>query len=467
MQRNQEYKDLLHELGNTPPSLNGAVERAKARDKKRNLRRMYMMPVSTAAALMFLFVAMVNVSPVVASAMEQIPVIGRLAETVNFTASIRDTVARTPSLQPMVEHGHYISTDLEQTINGITMRIEYIIAAPNVLTALFTIESENYNFMDVQLKGIYDVNTGEPLESRASVVIPSAQWRTFSGDDGEMGFLTAGVAQLPEQLILTAVVRDTAGIPIPELRAQYALTGQQRPIIAEFSFLLEICPENVPQSEVLELNQNFEIDGQIFMLNNLIINPTFMQLNVEADANNTALLSMMDIHLRNEMGERFRWNGSFTNEDGVTALFFESAFFTESESFELVITHISWLDNDRERVRIDLAEGTADWFPENVEIHDIWLEDDVWNLIFRIQPIRPGMSYGIFHSFFLYRDQHETWDHRRAGLSWHNSSESRYFNNSTNRQTIRLYDFPYDVVYFAVSHSRQMLFDTPLVVQVK
>ena len=139
MNRKEEYDSLLTELENTPPALEYAVTRAKARAKRtKNIRHFFTILVSSIAVFLIAFITMVNLSTTFAMACGRIPLLHELAAAVAFS----------PSLSAAVENEYVQPIELEQSENGITMRVEYVIVDQKQLNIFYSLRSQIYSHMD-------------------------------------------------------------------------------------------------------------------------------------------------------------------------------------------------------------------------------------------------------------------------------------------------------------------------------
>ena len=118
MTRMEEYQALRAELETAPEALENTVERALTREKTcRKKKRVWGIPVGSLAACFALFLLLVNCFPTFAAACEGLPVLGGLAEALQFDKSLRLAVEN-EYVQPL---------GLSQAENGITARVEYLI----------------------------------------------------------------------------------------------------------------------------------------------------------------------------------------------------------------------------------------------------------------------------------------------------------------------------------------------------
>lgn len=89
MNRTEEYWALMQELSAPPPALDGTVERAlrRARRRRRN-GRLWKIPAASLASLAACFVLLVNVFPTFALACSHVPFCGTWPPAVAFSPSL-------------------------------------------------------------------------------------------------------------------------------------------------------------------------------------------------------------------------------------------------------------------------------------------------------------------------------------------------------------------------------------------
>ena len=117
MNRNEEYNALLRGLEGAPPGRDGTVGRAGARLRRRRAGRWCGIPAASLAGVAAAFVLLVNYSMPFAQACSAVPVLRELMAAVAFS----------PSLKLAVEHNYAQYIGEEQTQNGVTLRLEYLI----------------------------------------------------------------------------------------------------------------------------------------------------------------------------------------------------------------------------------------------------------------------------------------------------------------------------------------------------
>ena len=464
MNRKEEYWNLLKELDTAPPALEHTITRAKARVKRTNrIRRFFTIPVSSIAAFLIAFITIVNVSTTFAMACGQIPLLRELAAAVAFS----------PSLKAAVENEYVQPMGFEQSENGITMRVEYVIVDQKQLNIFYSLQSQIYSHMDAAT----DIESpdGTPMEGY-SIISGS-----FGSENGDLRRITVDFTDgdMPGSLLLTCRVHDNGSdvtaVPVPDDPGNTEAYAEPEPI-STFVFTLTFDPTYTGKGEVITLNQIFELDGQQLTATTVEIYPTHIRLNLADSEDNTAWLQSLTFYLENEMGEKFEaiTNG-ITATGSVDSPFMashrlESSFFSGSRHLTLYITDAVWLDKDMERVKIDLAGGTAETLPEGVELIQAVRGGDGWQLMFAGVERTENASYQLFGTTYYdeagSKYEYDSWSTETGG----------YYDEATERHVeapggflvrFALKDYPYDTVFLSPCFSRTVHLETPVEIQVK
>ncbi|MCL2217011.1 MAG: DUF4179 domain-containing protein [Defluviitaleaceae bacterium] len=458
MNRQQEYQELMLELENTPDEMTQMSGRTKTRARKRSIVRYTVAPMGTFMVVLLMIMVAVNISSTVAYALERIPVLRQIAAAVSFS----------PSLSEAIEHEFIQRIDLEQTIDNITMRVEYVIVDQRQLNIFYTLNSPVYNYLNSWRPSVRCANDGTHLP--VSISTGSHPLETGAIRQTVINFFDE---QVPDSLIFEVLVhiveapQMSAPVPAP---AEWVHTEPDN--LISFVFTLEFDPAFTEQGEIIYLHQDFIVDGQHMILTSVEIYPTHMRVNLSAGPGNTAWLRSLHFFAENERGGRFDTisNGitAFGTADSPTMVshILHSPFFAESQRLTLFIEEVEWLDKDMERVRVDLAGGVAERLPEGVTLDEARWDGQSWHLSFAVIERAENHSHQIFgQTYFNEAGDDFAFNTWSTGMRFHSSSE--YYAPNVFFVQFALTNFPYDIVYLTPSYSRMSRLGEPIALRIK
>lgn len=345
MDRMEEYRALQEELEHTPPSLEGTVQRARARRRReRRGWRTFGASFGGIAAVFALFVVLVNVSGPFAAACESIPILKDLAAAVSFSHS----------LSSAVDHGYVQTIGQSQSDNGVTVDLEYMmldggqivffgrVDAPEDVTSCMVLA-------DLPADGGGEIR-GCGLTSQSITPGELTTLFTIAVDPEE--FVFPEVLRLACQVELSRDGGNTAPAPRYEGR-------EERAADAAVAFDVPVDKALLGQSRSVPVDRWIELEGNRFYISSLELYPTSARFTLEAAEDNPDTLQTLSYYLEDEGGNRYE-SGSAS---GVLAMgdtyWFESPYFQEPERLTLHITGVTWMEKGRERVTIDLETGEA------------------------------------------------------------------------------------------------------------
>ena len=373
MKRMDEYQEMLQELETVPEATADCVKRAMARRRR---QRQIWRPLASLAAVFCLFIGLVNLSPTVAAACLEIPFLDKLTEAVLFS----------PSLKKAVENDYVQVMGLEQTQNGISVRVEHVIVDQKQLNIFYTVESDVYDYL-VARPDLLETGTEEGI--RAGIVY---------GNDRvtlkEMRHIMADFAnetvpsQVELKLDVVAVEKD-ANEKEPS-NAQWDAVRKQEPV-ASFSFHLEFNPYFTEQGRIVKLNQRFELNGNTFTVAELGIYPSHIRIHLDEAPENPCWLNSLRFHLELDDGTVIGTGGNSISAWGdpdtpsMTTYLAESSYFYDADCIRLMITGADFLEKDFGRTYINLDTGESENLPLGCEVQQIRKTAKGWELNF----IRP------------------------------------------------------------------------------
>ncbi len=457
MDRNEEYTMLSTELTELPDALSTSEQRVMARLKREKIRRLTT-TLSGAVMSVLIFILVVNVFPTAAYALGKIPFIAPLAKAVAFS----------PSLKAAVENKYVQPVELEQTVNGITCRIEYLITDPTQVNVFYTLTSADPMIADVEM--IFEDDATEPR-------LTGTTNRMNELDDGLRGItLKLFNRFLPKKFKLKVSVYESSD---SFNTAEHAETIQQagfpvRDYKAEFVFDMDIDSRFISKSEIIMVHAPFEIDGQTIYLDRADIYPTHMRIRLSAAEENTAWLTGMRFYAENEKGERFEATGDTTNASKSPMIEWcalESSYFANSKTLTLYITGADWINKKNNLVKLDLVNVKSENIPEGVQFTSAERKGDDWHLTFTAKTEKAYEDYKLWNFDFI-----ETPTKRSLReVRWFPGQFSR-FDEETKAEIetpyefqtkLILFDYKEDVVWYRPYRTKITELETPIALKIR
>lgn len=416
MTRMEEYQALRQELETTPEAMETVADRALAREKAcRKKKRIWGVPAGSLAACFALFLLLVNCFPTFAAACEGLPVLGELAEALQFDKSLRLAVEN-EYVQPL---------GLSQTENGITARVEYLI-----------VDQKNVNvFFRFYASDGRSLRAGYRADTPGCVSVMENLDLLEDGTLRRIGILATD--ELPDTLELTLFAYD----------GEYG-SYEDADLAAEFHFSIEYDPNFTAQGEVIPVGTAFTLEGQTLTVDRAEIYPTHMRLIVQEADENTAGLSSLDFYLTDDQGHTYDLGvGGFVQigaaENGEHCYTVESPWFQNGKRYTLHIRGAQFLSKDRPPVRVDLRAKTAEGLPDGVSLKDIQRQSDMWIISFDRTPPPEGFA----HSFTQFKSDYRSEDGTLEGYTGHG------VHSDMAQEDLTLEDnYPEDVVYLFLSY---------------
>lgn len=459
MNRNAEYQALLAELETMPDGLQSTVQRAYTR--KRTLqkrRRLILTPVLGMAACFTAFVLLVNLSIPFASACGRVPWLRELAKAVAFS----------PSLSAAVENEYVQPIGETRSQDGVTVTVEYVIVDRKQVNIFYTARLPD----DQKLYVNYDYEMND-LHS----------WAGSSGS----AQITSGELQQIKLEFVESDVPASLGVRFgfydeeawrkaePDDSASEMPKYQEPDYLAEIPFQLEFDPYYTAQGEIIPVDTAFTLDGQRFTLTEVELYPTHLRVNLKADAENTAWLEGLELYLENEYGERFERPGGLTASggpegEGMATFWLDSTFFSHGQHLTLYITQARWKDKDAPKVRLDLAQGTAENLPQGVKLLRTERQGRGWSVEFLESEKEIGGPSNLMscHGFWDAEGNHYDIWQSGSSISYRDPETGEWVEEEgVSTENFSLRGFSGSMVYLEPTHNRATNFNTPVAIIIK
>ncbi len=462
MNREVEYRLLKETLEETPQALENVTQRLTKRIRRQRYRMMWKVPSILLVVISTVFVVGVNTSTTFAYTCAQIPGLKKLVEA----------VATSPSLKAAAENAYVQPIGVTQELAGIAVTVEYVIVDQKQLNIFYTVASEEWD--SVELTPSIKTLQGEAIEGIGT------SWGGVDKADKSIHQITIDFFEttLPEQLqlilalekglvtersyLVDEVINDTQ---IQDRGEGTEETVETNEPIGCLTYTLTVDPYYTAQADRYQLNQAIEIEAQSVVLESVTILPTHMTIAIRENEANTAFINDLEMYAVNEKGECFEGisNGVTKvgdNEDAYRAEYrLESSFFEVSESLELVITGVRYLDKSKERVRVDLENQTAEWLLEGTTFEEAVRYAGGWEVHFSSETYEGEANYQLWSSMY-YDEEGEAYDISRSS-STIDDDDTRF------NRTLYLEGCTADVVYMQPIFTERRLLETPIRIKIK
>lgn len=391
MNRMEEYRTLMEELSRTPPALETTLDRAAAKQRRKTKR--LIRSLAGMAACFAIFVLLVNFCAPVAYACSLVPGLRELAAAVTFS----------PSLTSAVENEYVQTMDLEQTQNGITARVEYLIVDQKQVNVFYRLDSEIYK----QLAADPEILTADGLRPASCGYSTNG----YGVENGELCNLSIDFVDgsVPDSLVIRLDVYSNAPtgqeVPVDSIFADIP----EGPVhyLAAFEFLLEFDPQFTAAGKIIPVNETVLLEGQRITIRNVELYPSHIRVEVAEAEDNTAWLKGLNFYIETDRGMQFEpvANGivSTGSPDTPSMVSYraESTYFYEAEHLRLVITGAKWLRKDMETTYLNLRTGQSGPLPEGAAFESAERQGTDWVVTFQAAWEEGEPMYQLFgHEFF-------------------------------------------------------------------
>lgn len=341
MNRQQEFWELKQQLQQLPPELDGTAQRAKQRARHRRIGRGFGISLSSLAGVCAAFIIAVNTMPTFALACGRVPILRELAAAVAFS----------PSLSAAVEHDYVQYVGQTQTIDGVKLTVESVIADEQEIVVFYRTDGSGHYWVSCDL---LDENGTELWGYSVSSGDSSEDLRQFEIHCKDM--------ELPEVLVLNLQLEEVYD------------NGSRRQLNGSATFPIHLDPNRTAKSVVIPVDRWVELDGHRLLVDRLELTPTKTALHLRHDPDNTAWLQSLDFYFTAPDGTVYDLNdNSLTatgepDNPGFYTFFLQSLYFVDHpEQLTLHMERAVWRDKSEPVITLDLTDGTyTGTLPEGV-----------------------------------------------------------------------------------------------------
>lgn len=457
MNRLEEYQAMIEELDHSAPGLDGTLDRAYKKKRKRTAK-MIVRPVAGLAACFAVFVLLVNFCAPVAYACSQIPVLRELAEAVTFSKSLTDAVEN-EYVQPM---------DLSQTENGITAEIAYLIVDQKQVNVFYRLHSEKYE----------QLSANPDFRCKGGNVGICVLNNSFGQENGELMSVTADFIEgtVPDELecilrvYASGVVSEQAAPAAPVDDNDSDELYNEPDYLAEFTFTLTFDPKFTASGKVFPVNETVILEGQAITVTNIEVYPTHMRVEIAESEDNTAWLQDLDFYIETDWGMKFdsASSGIIATGSGdspsMVSYRADSTYFYEANHLKLVITGAKWLRKDMETTYLNLVTGEHGELPEGAAFEKAERSGSGWIVTFRADWNEDEPMYQNFRSNFYDADGNEYEINQWSMMHGEKNEEGEF---TYFLDEFPLKNYPYDEVWLSPQYSHYWTADDLIVITIQ
>ena len=304
---------------------------------------------SNIAAALFLtvFISLTRSSQVFADYLVKIPGLEYLVNLINYDKGLQEAVENN-----FIQH---VNASVEQEDLVFTIKDIIIDNARGII--FYSIENKgNHRF--VNLKEMTVTNKiGEDLKA-------SKSWGMIIDKDMQTNKIIEGKVEL--NFDMETIIPDTLCIDIKLKEAasqEYEARNDEITLNPTWKFSIPVDKkkfENMQRN--YSINETIEIEKQKIIIEDVVINPTRIAVNVEYPSSNTKkILRYDDLQLVNEKGEIWATiiNGvsGTRRDDNHETLYFQSNYFTDPKELYIKGSSINALDKDKLVLELDIEEN--------------------------------------------------------------------------------------------------------------
>lgn len=368
--RIQELDLMVSEMAQVPKEVEGATNRLELRIRryrKKQAKKAIGITFSTIAAACIIFAFFVNMSTAFAQQVSNIPILRELAELFTYRKGF----------QSAIENDYYQELNMEGRDGDITLKIPFVIADEQQIVVFYEMESKEITDdsrinLNIQL---YDETTGEDIEGYAA-------YTSETGAHEGKGYNIINILFIdrptPKEFGIKIEVSirstDSDSMTIEKDTVKDTI---ENAIESTGSFQFSMSLDDFVTPKVYDVKEKYEVEGQRFTIEQVVIYPTGSKITVSADEDNTAYLKGLDLELVDETGEVWGSVGgitsSYNQEGNMFTIFLDSNYFEQPKSLTLKINSAQLLSKELKQmpITVNLKDTTMEPEVEGISLYQV------------------------------------------------------------------------------------------------
>lgn len=466
--RIQELELTVSELAQVPKEVEGATNRLELRIRryrKKQAKKAIGITFSTITAACIIFALLVNMSTVFAQQVSNIPILRELAELFTYKKGV----------QSAIENDYYQELNLVGKDGDITFKIPFVVADEHEIVVFYEMESKEITDdsrinLNIQL---YDETTGEDIEGYAVLTTDSG---THEGKEYNVINIYFMERPTPKEFGMRVEVSidtiNSGGVTIENDIVEDTIEEDtiEDGKVSTGSFQFSISLDDFVAPKVYDVKEEYEVEGQKFTIEQVVIYPTGSKITVSADKDNTAYLQGLELELVDETGKVLGSvsgvTSSYDHEGNVDTIFLDSNYFEQPKALTLKVNFVELLPKELKEmlITVNLKDTTMESEVEGISLYQVdrFGEEVEVMFIYDTRKINPnfewfymdskGMEYDIGEMGYTLPDSSYRND---EGIYEEKVENYMRFAHITTKW------FEDDVVVFALSPSRKIQLPTP------
>lgn len=348
MNRMDELREMQMLCEDTPPELEftvqKAVNRAARKEKHRKRARRVLAPLASLAGAAAVFVLLVNISVPFAMACNQVPGLRELTRVAAYD----------PSLRAALEHDYIELVKRTETVDGMTVHLEYLIADRSNLTLFYRVTDEQGREIQT-IPELLDAD-GERLDGYSS------SWGYPGEEEMNHADFLFSEGTLPDRIGVRFELQDNTD------------PGAYTPVGEVVFDAVEIHFQYLKNSRTVEVGQPIAVLGQTILIERVEFYPLQTRIVYRADPANTAKLTSLPFYLTDSKGNHIGNDaGGITGignrgaEDSYTAIL-DTVWWDADETYTLCLDKAAAVPRDAETVFYDPATKTFTGLPGYISV---------------------------------------------------------------------------------------------------
>lgn len=426
MNRQKEWEALLSSA--PPPELAGTVQKARARFKKHRIARAVLVPLGSLLTVVFLFAAMVNLSPAFAKAMEDLPFLGSMSRIFHLSKSL--SVAG--------ENGYMHHLNFMETKNGVTLTINDITVDQSAIVMTH----------DIQTDFPHEHNPFLHIVSIDGLKIDERGYRGWMYDSIQL----LDVKELPQTLNMHLSIScdnpDCDFVP------------------TDFDVSVPLAPFSNTQPRIMQHDRWVTADDMRVKCSRVELMPLMTLLRLSPDSGSDAAVKAVlldpDWGAGREIAMDVKWMAYPLDLNSGLPLRLKSVYFDQSPP-PMRLHGFFVLDADAPRMKIDLIQNTAEHLPEGFRF--LGADRDEEKLTLRFESTAPWILTNL-GPWFIPTEYYLQADKKDTSIPYFQEWHGSFYHNPDTR-TLQFSYIYYvlpdsDMIYIDPPYTRIVLLDEPV-----